>query len=257
MSSNLLESQPQRQKVNYIRDANNLYVINTKSMGTRLAYYYIEQPTGKSLRDIIVENFTPFSAWYLNMCKDVFQEYNEVYNPQYLKECFERSLHQSTTFDQLDQRFIDQYTREFLIADDYLSEIGISLKMFGPCVNTGNYVESIALVENTGNEDFLALWTYLTSGRSLKNDAPFLEEDYEIRVGFLNRDEHKKLKYYLENYIGRDIQAIRDKYWTSEEKMIWQQGGSAGSSIASGAELVLKALNELNEKDVEVITLID
>ncbi len=237
-------------------------------MGARLAYYYFEQPTGKSLKEIIIDNFVPFPAWYLNMCKESLLEFDEEYGPAHLKQCLENAKYLQTDFNQLDQQFIDQFTKELLGGDNYLKENGMDLKLFGPLMGTGRYISSTELVKRTGNVDFLTLWNYLIEGRSLKNDAPFLRDDYDIKVGFLKVQEHRKLKNYIESYFGT-YETIREKYWTNLEKKqdasaraeanggLYWLFGNKHDPISTGLECMLQALNEINEKDVEIVTFID
>jgi CDP-glycerol glycerophosphotransferase (TagB/SpsB family) len=93
-------------------------------------------------------------------------------------------------------------------------------------------------------------------GRSLKDKLKFdgLTNDYEI--GFVSREEYMILKNKIIFYFG-DSETMREKYSTIRERTELENAinnSNDGSYSLSGLEYVLDALNELTDKNKELIT---
>ena len=201
-------------------------------MGQRISYF--KNNFDKGLKDLLFDNYSKYRTWYLDFDKSSMEEFNEPFGNATLKEYFKQDRNLQTDFENLDKNFIDELTSEFIgTYYDLTSQDNEILEFFGPMFNKWRYDESTKMVSKTNDKEFIELWTYLTKGRSLKDNLYFESLTNEYKIGFLDRQEYLQLKSKIETHFG-DIETIRLKN--------------------SGLEYVLSALNELTEKNKEIIT---
>ena len=201
-------------------------------MGKRISYF--KNNFDKGLKDLLFDNYSKYRTWYLDFDKSSMEEFNEPFGNVTLKEYFKQERNLQTDFENLDKNFIDELTSEFIgTYYDLTSQDNDILEFFGPMFNKWRYDESTKMVSKTKDREFIELWTYLTKGRSLKDKLYFESLTNEYKIGFLDRQEYLQLKSKIESHFG-DTETISPK--------------------DSGLEYVLSALNELTEKNKEIIT---
>ena len=201
-------------------------------MGQRISY--LKNNFDKGLKDLLFENYSNFRTWYLDYDKSSMEEYNEPFGNEVLKDYFKQYRDFEADFENLDKNFIDELTSEFIgTYYDLTSQDNNILEFFGPMYNKWRYDESTTLVSKTKDSEFIELWTYLIKGRSLKDRLYFESLTNEYKIGFLDRQEYLQLKSKIEFHFG-DTETISPKN--------------------SGFVYVLIALNELTEKNKEIIT---
>ncbi|MFV0513403.1 MAG: hypothetical protein ACK5MY_07200 [Jhaorihella sp.] len=201
-------------------------------MGQRISYF--KNNFDEGLKDLLFDNYSKYRTWYLDFDKSSMEEFNEPFGNVTLKEYFKQDRNLQTDFENLDKNFIDELTSEFIgTYYDLTSQDNDILEFFGPMFNKWRYDESTKMVSKTNDREFIELWTYLTKGRSLKDNLYFESLTNEYKIGFLDRQEYLQFKSKIESHFG-DIETIRPKN--------------------SGLEYVLSALNELREKNKEIIT---
>lgn len=231
-------------------------------MGQRVSYF--KNNFGKGLKELIFENFLSFQQWYLDTDKSSIEEFNEPFGNDNLKEYFKQARDLQEDFETLDKHFIDELTSEFIGSYyDLTHQHNDMLEFFGPTMSVWRYAESDKMVSATYDQDFIELWTFITKGRSLKDNLHFDSFTNEYKIGFINRQEYLLLKSKIEFHFG-DTETMNQKFWTSREKAEFEKAisnskdGSYSLSghnpKSSGLEYVLDALNELTEKNKELIT---
>lgn len=238
-------------------------IILITAMGIRISYY--KNDFGKGLKDLIFENFTEFRRWYLNEDKFSTEEFSEPFGSEELKAYFRKETDLVSDFPKLDKQFIDELTSEFIgNYCDLTDQGGKILNFFGPTMSVWRYKESTKMILETKDKAFFNLWSFIViRGRSLSDNLEFSNYGKEFKIGFLSRPEFEELKSKIEHYFG-DLKTIKDKFWTSQEKMKLEKAieNSTNGSYSlsehnpksSGLEYVLMAINELNDKNVEIIT---
>jgi hypothetical protein len=231
-------------------------------MGQRISYF--KNNFDRGLKELLFDNYSKFRQWYLDFDKSSMEEFNEPFGIEVLKDYFKQERDLQADFEKLDKKFIDELTCEFIgtYYDTTHKENNI-LELFGPTMSIWRYEESNKMVEETKDKEFIKLWTYITKGRSLKDNLKFdgLTNDYKI--GFVSRQEYILLKNKIIFHFG-DSETMREKYWTIRERTELENAinnskdGSYSLSghnpISSGLEYVLDALNELTDKNKELIT---
>lgn len=231
-------------------------------MGQRISYF--KNNFGKGLKELIFENFSSFQQWYLDTDKSSIDEFNEPFGNDTLKDYFKQARDLQGDFEILDKNFIDELTSEFIGSYyDLTHQHNDIFEFFGPTMSIWRYAESDKMVSATYDKDFIELWTFITKGRSLKDNLHFDSLTNEYKIGFINRQEYLLLKSKIEFHFG-DTETIKRKFWTSREKAKLEKAisdskdGSYSLSghnpKSSGLEYVLDALNELTEKNKELIT---
>jgi hypothetical protein len=234
-------------------------------MGQRISYF--KNDHGKGLKDLLIENFSAFKIWYLDYDKDSIEEFNEPFADETFKAHLVAVNDLALDFKNLEKKFIDELTSEFIgIYYDYTHQGNDMLTFFGPTMSIWRYQESDDMVLSTKDPDFINLWNFLIKGRSLKDNQAFGSYTNEYKIGFLSQDENKQLKSKIEHYFG-DIEDLHKKYWTDTEKMKFQQAidnskdgtwsMSNHNPKSSGLEYVLDAINSLTTHHKELITGID
>ena len=231
-------------------------------MGQRISYF--KNNLNKGLKELIFENFSSFRQWYLETDNSSIEEFNEPLGNEKLKLYFKQKTDFKTDFDKLDKNLIDELTSEFIGSYcDLTNRNSNLLELFGPTMNKWRYNQSNEMVSATKDEDFIRLWSFAINGRSLKDnyDSNSFTNDYKI--GFLDRQEYLLLKSKIEYYFG-DTETIKKKYWTNSEKKQIDEAirnsndGSYSLSghnpKTSGLEYMMEALNELTDKNNELIT---
>lgn len=208
-------------------------------MGQRISYY--KNDFSKNLKTLILENFSLYRSWYLEMNRDSMEEFDELFGNEELRVYFRQHTDIGDDFQALDRMLIDELTAEFICSYCFLRDYNsYFLQFFGPNVGKINYDSSTEMVIATKDETFIQLWNYLIKGRSLWDGrADFKSYTNEEKIGFLNRSELGQLKQKIETYFGT-LEDIRQK-----------------ASQSSGFGYVLSALSELDEYNVEIITVID
>ncbi len=200
-------------------------------MGCRINYYCFVNGGGKTLKEMIVDHYQSFKEWHSKTAANCLAEFGEEFGSAYLREKLLYVPELSNNFYLEEQQFIDELTYQFIDYCDSADIPELETSFVGPSVNVINYRESDDWAMQAGNSDFWELWRYLTIGRSLKGNAIFAKQNLDYSIGFLSCSEQKKLKSFIEMY--------------------------AGDSIGNGAELVLQALDEMAEKEVELITTVE
>jgi len=231
-------------------------------MGQRISYF--KNNFNKGLKDLLIDNYSTFRQWYLDFDKSSMDEFNEPFGNENLKEYFRQERDLQADFENLDKKFIDELTSEFKCSYYNLThQPNDILEFFGPTMSVWRYDESNKMVSAIKDRDFIELWTYITKGRSLKDNLQFDSLTNEYKIGFINRQEYLLLKSKIEFHFG-DTETIRQKFWTIKEKAQVEKAinnskdGSYSLSghnpKSSGLEYVLDALNILTDKNEELIT---
>ncbi len=231
-------------------------------MGLRLNFF--KNNFDKGLKDLLFDNFTRFSTWYLELDKSSIEKFDEPFGNEILKDYFKKERSLPVDFEKLDKNFIDELTAQFIgTYSDSTDKNNDIFEFFGPMFNKWRYDESIEMILKTGDNDFIELWTYITKGRSLKDRLHFDSLTNEYKIGFLDRQEYLQLKSKIEFHFG-DYKTIKNKYWTNKEKEEFKNAVNDSSFILTGhnpktegLEYVLSALNELTDKNKELITVIE
>jgi len=234
-------------------------------MGQRISYF--KNNFDKGLKDLLFENYIKFRQWYLDYDKYSMDEFNEPYGNEKLIAYFNQNMDLQTDFGNLDKNFIDELTAEFIGSYyDTTHQQNDMLEFYGPCINKWEYDKSTEMVLQTNDKDFIKLWNFLILGRSLKDNEEFDSFTNDYKIGFINRQEYLLLKSNIEFHFGNN-ETIRKKYWTNSEKLQLENAikNSTNGSYSlighkpksAGLEYVLHALNELTEKNKELITAIE
>lgn len=230
-------------------------------MGQRISYF--KNNFNKGLKELIFENFSSFRQWYLDTEKSSIEEFNEPFGNEKLKIYFNQNKDYKTDFDNLDKNFIDELTSEFIGNYwDLIDQHNDILEFFGPTMSVWRYDESNKMVLATKDKDFVRLWSFIIQGRSLKDNYDFNSYTNDYKIGFLDRQECLILKSKIEFHFG-DTETMRQKFWTDREKTQEDEAiknsknGSYSLSghnpKSSGLEYVMEALNELTDKNNELI----
>ena len=204
-------------------------------MGLRITYY--RNNDGKTLKDLIIQNYVQFREWYLQQEKISKEEFNELFGNEQIKHYLHNNEYVMGDFEPIDKRLIDELTSEFLATYLDLANRPDSLvELVGPCMNKFHYPQSNHLVSATNDHEFIGLWNYIINGRSLKDGSFFNSYTNDNKIGYLSISETKLLKDKIEKYVwNADI--LSEKHW--------------------GLELVLEAINCVDEKNAELIIGID
>lgn len=232
-------------------------------MAQRIHYY--KNNANKSLKELLFNNFSKYKQWYLDFEKSSIEEFNEPFGLPSVLNFFQQDLDFEAVFESLDKKLIDELTVEFFTYYDYTSSDNDMLDFFGPSMSVWRYEKSNKMVAATNDKVFIELWSFVTEGRSLKDNLPFHDFVNEYKIGFLNRQEYLLLKSKIESHFG-DAEAMENNYWTPLEKFAMQSAlekAKSGNGYfwlsnhnpqTTGLELVLQAINELTEDNNELIT---
>ena len=232
------------------------------TMGQRISFFKNNYNIG--LKDLLINNYSIFRQWYLDSDKSSREEFNETFGNECIIDYFKKDLDFISEFNNLDKKIIDELTSDFIGSYcDLTDRESKILEFFGPTMSVWRYDESNKMVSRTNDRDFIELWTFITRGRSLKDNKQFESYTNEYKIGFINRQEYILLKSKIEFYFG-DNETIKRKFWTTKEKVQLERAinnskdGSYSLSghnpKSSGLEYVLDALNELTEENKELIT---
>lgn len=231
-------------------------------MGQKISYF--KNNYYKELRELLFENYSNFRQWYLDYDRSSMDQFKEPFGNERLKEYFKQDRDLQADFIKLEKEFIDELTSEFVGNYSVFSNQhnGI-LEFFGPTMSIWRYIESDKLISATNDKDLFELWTYITKGRSIKDRLNFDSFTNEYKIGYIDRREYLLLKSKIEFHFG-DMKTIRQTFWTNKEKAELEKelsnskGGayslSGHNPKSSGLEYVLEALNELTDKNKELIT---
>lgn len=152
-------------------------------MGQRISYY--KNNYNKGLKEIIFENIILFRQWYLDKDKTSMEEFNEPFGNEELKTYFKKESNLITDFENLDKKLIDELTSEFIGSYyDLTHQKNNFLEFFGPTMSVWRYRKSSKLVFETKDQELIRLWTFLTEGRSLKDDLNFESISNDYKIGF-------------------------------------------------------------------------
>lgn len=209
-------------------------------MGIRISYF--KNNFKKGLKEVIIENFTAFQEWYLNRHNESMEEFGEPFGTEELKAYFAQNPNFEKDFDTLEKMLLDEITSEFIgNYCDLWDRDSLMLEFFGPSIYKRWYEASTEIVIATQDQEFIKLWNYLIKGRSLRDNAPFDDYNKEDNIGFLDLSEIAVLKEKIGFHFG-DKDAVR-KYGAEDDK-------------STGLICVLNALEELDDRNVEIITMI-
>lgn len=242
------------------------FLLSLYFMGQRISYF--KNNFNKSLKELVIEHFSAFKTWYLEEEKIAREEFGEDFGSEELKFYLNQNTALRADFDGLDKSLVDELIADFIgYYVDVNDREGTILELFGPTVGKWRYESSTEMVAATEDEEFIRLWTCLIKGRSLKDDkAGFNSYSNEEKIGFLTFSEQSSLKRKIESYFG-DIETLRLKYWTAQERRALQEYLANPTThsyaifdrdpVSSGLECVLVALMELDNRNEEIITMID
>ena len=229
-------------------------------MGIRICYDYIKD--GSSLKSLLYRDYPIFRTWLQKQYKISREEYNEQYNSEALLDFVvaNDSLPELST---IKQELLDGLTAEFIEPFSYRNPD--ILEGIGGHLSSWRYESSTELVEKFADSKTKKLWQYLVTGRSLKNDLPFISGHYMYIAGFWRREEWQYLYQSLISIFGTQEQ-IKHRYWTEQEKRQYEEAVEAAKHtthklvslvnhypISTGIECVLQALEEVEGKDVDII----
>lgn len=236
-------------------------------MGIRIVYEYIKD--GSSLEGLLHKKYSVFRDWLQKQYEVSRVEFNEQYCSEELLDFVvvnevlpELSTITHEQLDDLITEFIGGYVNSLATTNfDPLESIGGHLSAY-------RYIESTELVKKYTDHKTNRLWQYLVTGRSLKDDLPFIPFDdiYDdrYRVGFWKREEWQYLYQSLISTFGTK-EEIKERYWTVEEKREYEEAleevkrtkqsifSLSGKPISTGIECVLDALEEVEGKEVDII----
>jgi hypothetical protein len=236
-------------------------------MGQRIGFY--KNNFGKGLKDLLFENYENFRKWYLETQKSSLIEFNEPFGNENLKLFFKENLCLTKDFSSIkvDEVLFNELVSEFIVTycgwTDTKNNI---LELCGSQMYTSSYFQSSRLVQNTKDREFIQLWNYIIQGRSLITNNQFVEDLYEIKIGYLTFEEQKILKQKIEDYFGK-IENIKKKYWTFwekiKEKKAREKSKDGSYSLSghkpkiAGLEYVLHVLEEVENNKNELISEIE
>lgn len=199
-------------------------------MGQRISFY--KNNNEKELIELVFEYFASFRKWYLETNKSSIFEFNELFGNENLIDYLNQNRDLQADFVSLDKKIIDELTSEFI--GNYNDLNLDKLEIFGPYMYVWRYDECNQIVTKTNDKIFIALWTFITKGRSLKDGGSFDSFTNEYKIGYLNRNECMILKNKIEFHFGNH-EIMKN----------------------TGLEFILQAINELTEKNKEIISAID
>jgi hypothetical protein len=156
-------------------------------MAERTVYYI---PTdGKSLIENLKTDYGRFRDWVLTSNDQSLTEYNE----RLIKPELEILLKENLTdkFEEWSQENVDNLVFEYLLTYDDCIEPGQrKFKIVGPMMSTWRYEKSNKLISDSSDNDLKKIWNYLTMGRSIKNNKPFIPPSKDGQViGFWDRND--------------------------------------------------------------------
>ena len=143
-------------------------------MGIRISFHIPRDSL--SLKEMIESTYPEFRDWYINTHEESFVEYNETLgSPQFIQ--FLESSATLPEFSTLTQKQVDELVSEFLGSYcDYGPATKLK-KHVGPEISPSGYKVSSSLIEKHTHEETQRIWNFLFTGRSLKNDSPFIPDD--------------------------------------------------------------------------------
>jgi len=231
-------------------------------MGQRICY--TKNNSGVRLGDLLLQHYEAFRLWYLREDR-LATEGNYTFGHEAVAHYLQQAGDLAAGFDNLEQQLADELTLQFIGYCDLVENESPMLELFGPCCSTWRYEAGTEMVERTGDAEFIKLWHFLVTGRSLKNNAGFNSYEKGYNIGFLSREECLVLKTKIETRFG-NRGVIKERYWTALEKKqeadarAKANGGPYGLSghnpVSEGLELVLQMLDEMDDA-AEVVTTIE
>ena len=163
-------------------------------MGKRIAYF---KPTnGKTLKESVASDYTQFRDWALARNKQTLIAYNE----RFISVDFELVLQENRVckIEEWNQQSVDNLVLEYLLTYcDYGPGQG-KFELVGPTMYTHRYGKSDKLINDSSDKELIKLWNYLTKGRSIKNNDPFISPGNEgYVIGFWDSGERGFLSQRL------------------------------------------------------------
>ncbi len=211
-------------------------------MGQRITFY--RNNYGRTLKELLFDNYSVFRSWYLQQDRASMEEYNEHIGSEEVSMYLEKEADLAASFQSLDKKLIDQLTEEFIfIYCDWTSGENDIIKSLDPCMSKWRYGASNQLVASTGNTEFIRLWGYLVNGRSVKDLGHFESYTNDGKIGFLSKEEVHALKGHIEQGFGT-LEMMMKKNWPE-------------NPATEGLEYVLQAIGEMNKENKELITAIE
>ncbi|GHT87310.1 hypothetical protein FACS1894137_14400 [Spirochaetia bacterium] len=161
-------------------------------MGRRT--YFYENITGKSCKDLLLENYSAFSQWFL-------KEYGASSDKQKLTGFLHTDTSGALSFDKPYRAIIDEMLPFFITCFSetknsehyFFKDIPIS-------VSSRYYEDDSGVILGTGDTVFIDLWDILLRGRSL------LTGDWIMSIdgcaGYMTAGEQQLLKEKIRIYFG-------------------------------------------------------
>jgi len=162
-------------------------------MGQRITYY--QSKSGKTLPELLAENYPAFRQWILKEQADSLKKYKENLISDELK-FFLQKHPVLPEIDLLSQKIADELSFEFLLSYcDYGAGRDI-FELTGPMMSTWRYQTAFEIIEKKGDAELHSLWNYLKTGRSVQNGEAFMGNGGEV-IGFWTKPEMEILQEKL------------------------------------------------------------
>ena len=197
-------------------------------MSARIEFYRTK--SNKSIEKTLTENYPNFRSWFLinkikNLEIDEFKENFDLIN--FIKS------HKKIDFNKTDKKTLNFILVEFIIEYPKSNQYFIN---FGSTMNKKNYFICDKIVNKTNDKKLKKHWNSITKGRLLENNSA------EINIGYLFKNEQTELKLFIKKYFSQN-----HKTYFRLKKI----------EMCIGIELLLDAINEIENLNSEIITLIE
>jgi hypothetical protein len=194
-------------KASYSRHASCTNVVGHFYMGQRTVYY--KSINGKTLRENLKSDYAQFRDWALTSNSQSLTEDDE----RLINVDLETLLKDNATdkLKEWSQESIDNLVFEYLLTYCDYGPGQEKFKIVGPMMSTWRYEKSDKLINSSSDKDLITIWNYLTKGRSIKNNCPFISPDNDGQViGFWDWSERDFLSQRLIKFdkVERDNEGI-------------------------------------------------
>lgn len=162
-------------------------------MGQRTVYY---KPTnGKTLRENFETDYGQFRDWIISTNDQSITEDNE----RLVSSEFEILL--KVNANEKVQEW-NQPTVDLMIFEYFLTYCDIGpgqgrFQIVGPMMYTKRYEKTNKFIDKIADKRLSTIWSYLTNGRSIKNNNPFISSDNENVIGFWDYGDRDFLYHRL------------------------------------------------------------
>lgn len=175
-------------------------------MGQRITYSI--NRSGKTLKQLLSDEFECFRLWLQEMEAGSRNEFNEAFVETPILDYCKSGSDLVTDFDKLEPRLVNGLLVLFIC--NYSWWKGVEDRTFtpvGPWMYKRSYEHSEALVLATKDETLIRLWNMLLKGRSIQGDPVFQTYSEDYTIGFLTPDEQQVLKNRIGFHFGMQINA--------------------------------------------------